>query len=290
MFVSTSRTGYKSQHVSMHTRQRTHANAHTHTFLVQTQTKQREREREKRERKRREREREERERERALMALTCRWAATRCASALRKTRARADKNTLKLWVRGSRGLPRREQLVTRARPIIMMTNAVQNPSELVCIVDEANQVVGSATRREMRAENLIHRCSYCLIFDDDGKLFVQKRVDFKETYPSFYDPAPGGVVGHGESYEVNCQREIEEEMGVVGVKLEHHFDFFFKDSCSRVWGRLFSCKYNGPFKLQETEVESAEFMDIEEVKKLLEKNIVCPDSALAIKRFYKLEE
>lgn len=28
-----------------------------------------------------------------------------------------------------------------------------------------------------------------------GELYVQKRVAFKETYASHYDPAPGGVVG-----------------------------------------------------------------------------------------------
>ena len=28
-----------------------------------------------------------------------------------------------------------------------------------------------------------------------GYLYVQKRVAFKETFPSHYDPAPGGVVG-----------------------------------------------------------------------------------------------
>ncbi len=36
-------------------------------------------------------------------------------------------------------------------------NAVQNPAELVCIVDEQNRVTGSATRAEMRAQNLTHR-------------------------------------------------------------------------------------------------------------------------------------
>ena len=37
------------------------------------------------------------------------------------------------------------------------SNAVQNPAELVCVVDEHNRVTGSATRAEMRARNLIHR-------------------------------------------------------------------------------------------------------------------------------------
>ena len=166
-------------------------------------------------------------------------------------------------------------------------NAVQNPKELVCVVDESNRVLGSATRSQMRAENLVHRCSYVMIFNKEEELFVQKRVSFKETYPSLFDPAPGGVVGFDESYEENALREIEEEMGVKGdVKLKKHFDFLFEDKFSRVWGRLFSTTYNGPFVLQEEEVESAQFMKVEAVKQLIEDNKVCPDSALAIKKFF----
>jgi len=43
------------------------------------------------------------------------------------------------------------------------TNAVQKPEELVQIVDEQNQAVGKATRAEMRAKNLIHRCSFTIV-------------------------------------------------------------------------------------------------------------------------------
>ncbi len=42
-------------------------------------------------------------------------------------------------------------------------NAVQKPNELVQIVDEDNNEVGKATRAEMRAGNLIHRCSYAIV-------------------------------------------------------------------------------------------------------------------------------
>jgi isopentenyl-diphosphate delta-isomerase len=170
-------------------------------------------------------------------------------------------------------------------------NAVQNPKELVWVVDESNTVLGSATRSEMREKNLIHRCSYVMILNDNkGKeLFVQKRVDFKETYPSLYDPAPGGVVGCDESYEENALREIEEEMGISGVELKRHFDFLFEDEFSRVWGRLFSCTYRGPFTLQEEEVESAQFLKVETVKQLIKDNKVCPDSALALTKFFASE-
>lgn len=57
-------------------------------------------------------------------------------------------------------------------------------------------------------------------------------------------------MGANESYEENAKREIEEEMGVVGVSLKFILDFLYEDKHSRVWGRLFSCIYDGPFQLQ----------------------------------------
>ena len=118
---------------------------------------------------------------------------------------------------------------------------------------------------------------------------MQKRVSFKETYPSFYDPAPGGVVGKqqrccacvasisqaqaamlscsyigaDESYEQSAEREIEEEMGVKQVKLNSCFDFYHADETSKLWGRLFACTYDGDFKLDPEEVESGEFMSVQ---------------------------
>lgn len=68
--------------------------------------------------------------------------------------------------------------------------------------------------------------------------------------------------GAGESYEENAAREIEEEMGVTGVDLKKEFDFFYSDEVSRLWGRLFSCQYEGNFTLDPEEVESGQFMSI----------------------------
>ena len=45
-------------------------------------------------------------------------------------------------------------------------------NELVMIVDENNNKVGSATRAEMRAEKLWHRASYVYIRDKQGSFLV----------------------------------------------------------------------------------------------------------------------
>jgi len=165
--------------------------------------------------------------------------------------------------------------------------AVQKPDERVTIVDLENKVVGVRSRREMRAENLPYRASFVVVRSPDGKVFVQKRVAWKETFPGYYDPCPGGVVGE-ETYEENAVNELEEEMGIRGVELKAHFDFWFEDEGNRIWGRCFSCTYGGEVTLQESEVESGEWMEPRDVVALMERGPVCPDSAVALKRY--LEE
>lgn len=177
-----------------------------------------------------------------------------------------------------------------------MSSAVQKPTELVgvCTRDSAT-VVSTATRGEVRAQNLPHRCSYCLIVDaKEERVLVQKRVAWKETYPSHWDPTPGGVMGPDETFEDNAVRELEEEMGIaIGSKLapkalEPLFDFWFEDDRVRNWGRLMKVHYEGDIsdlKLQAEEVETVKWMTREELQQLLETGPVSPDAAVALKQW-----
>lgn len=69
--------------------------------------------------------------------------------------------------------------------------------------------------------------------------------------------------GADESYEQSAEREIDEEMGVKQVKLNPCFDFYHADEISRLWGRLFTCTYDGDFRLDPEEVESGKFMSVQ---------------------------
>ena len=99
--------------------------------------------------------------------------------------------------------------------------------ESAVIADEHNQVVGAATRREVRAKKLIHRSTYILVFNSANQLFLHKRSASKDIYPGCCDPAVGGVVLAGESYDEGARRELEEELGITGVRLNTLFDFYF---------------------------------------------------------------
>ena len=157
--------------------------------------------------------------------------------------------------------------------------------EIVAIVDEKNNVVGSAPRREMRAKALPHRATYVLVFNSRGELYVQKRTMTKDVFPGYYDPAAGGVVLAGEEYAEGAIREVEEEMGVQGVSLTPLFQFYHQDERNRVWGAAFSCVYDGEVVLQEEEVESGTFMPLTDILQMAETKPFTPDGLYVLKRY-----
>ena len=158
--------------------------------------------------------------------------------------------------------------------------------EMVVIVDRENNITGSATRRQMRAERLPHRCSYILAFNPGGQLYVQKRTMIKDIYPGYWDPAAGGVMQTGESYEESAAREVGEELGVRGVELRPLFDLWFEDERSAVWGRAFTCVYDGPLALQAEEVDFVEMMTPDDVlRRAAAGETFTPDGLMVLERY-----
>ena len=157
--------------------------------------------------------------------------------------------------------------------------------EIVAIVDENNRVVGAAPRWKMRAEMLAHRATYILVFDTGGRLFLQKRTATKDIYPGYYDVAAGGVVLEGETYDESARRELAEELGIRGVEIKPHFDFFHSDDRSRVWGRVYSCRYAGAIVLQPEEIESGAFCDVAQVLEISTREPFTPDGLVVLKRY-----
>ena len=153
-----------------------------------------------------------------------------------------------------------------------------NPAEeLVEIVDRDNTSLGAVTRAIMRQQNLIHRASYVLVFNRTGELFIQKRTMTKDIYPGYWDLAAGGVVLAGESYMESALRELQEELGLTGVRLRHLFDQYFEDTRNRVWGRIYSCTSEGPFTLQAEEVAYGRFIALADIHALHQSEPVTPD-------------
>ena len=163
--------------------------------------------------------------------------------------------------------------------------------EVVCAVNEANVVVGKCKRAVMRKYNIPHRATYIIVHDAKGRVYVQKRSAQKDYCPSMLDASPGGVVQADESYEVNAQREMEEEMGIRVAKypLSFHGTFYYADGRAKCWGGLFSCAIDispDDLALQEEEVESVQLMSCSEI--IASASKFMPDGMFAFRKFLEL--
>ncbi len=129
-------------------------------------------------------------------------------------------------------------------------------TEIFDIVNERDEVIGSAPRREVHALGLLHRAVHVLVFNARGELFLQKRSILKDRQPGVWDSSSSGHVDSGEDYDACAVREVGEELGVtLSQPPERLFKF---DACAATdqefcW--VYRAHHEGPFTLPPEEIE-----------------------------------
>ncbi|MEQ7919823.1 NUDIX hydrolase [Xanthomonas sp. WHRI 1810A] len=158
-------------------------------------------------------------------------------------------------------------------------------AEHIAWVDRNDELLGALPRVDLRERGLIGRGTFILLFNSAGELCVHRRTLSKATYPGYWDVAAGGMVQADETYAESAARELEEELGVGGVTLTSHEQFFFDQPDNRLWCAVFSAVWDGPLKLQPEEVLEARFMPVADVMREALEKPYCPDSLAALKRY-----
>ena len=80
------------------------------------------------------------------------------------------------------------------------------------MVDEAGNVVGSATRAECHGGGgLLHPVVHLHLFNSRGELYLQRRPVWKDIQPGRWDTAVGGHVDYGETVDDALRREFRSE-------------------------------------------------------------------------------
>jgi isopentenyldiphosphate isomerase len=150
--------------------------------------------------------------------------------------------------------------------------------ELVDIVDDHDVVVGTATRAEMRAGRLRHRCVAVLVRHPDGRVLAHRRSPDKDVWPGRWDLAVGGVVGRGESYETAAARELAEEVGIHGVTPRYVRHVVYDDDDVSEQARLYEVTWDGPLHFADGEVVEARWLTASELRALIAQEPFCPDT------------
>jgi isopentenyldiphosphate isomerase len=138
--------------------------------------------------------------------------------------------------------------------------------EFFDVVNERDEVVGRATRREVHSRGLWHRAVHILAYNRAGEVFLQKRSLAKDMAPGLWDSSCSGHVEAGEDYDQSAVRELEEELG---VRLSSAPPRWFQvEACAETaweFAWIYRLRHSGPFLLDPAEIESGEWLAPAEV-------------------------
>ena len=151
-------------------------------------------------------------------------------------------------------------------------------NEIIGIYDENDNYVGKDTRKNMRKNNLIHRCTDIAVLNPKGEILVQTRALTKEYCPGYLDAVVGGVVGDGEDVNLCAEREVGEEIGIdvknIKEKLKYITKHFVQEDICRVWTYCYLLKLNEEeiknIKFRDNEITSIEWIQKNKLLKMFE--------------------
>jgi isopentenyldiphosphate isomerase len=145
---------------------------------------------------------------------------------------------------------------------------IRKSEEWFDVVNERDEVVRRATRREVHATGLWHRAVHIMVFDTAKRVFLQKRSMLKDLSPGLWDSSCSGHLDAGEDYDQAAIRELGEEIGVRLKADEVPARWFRVDACEPtgwefVW--VYRLAYEGVITLDPLEIQYGEWVAPAEV-------------------------
>lgn len=152
----------------------------------------------------------------------------------------------------------------------MLRQHVDPTEEWFDVVNERDEVIRRALRRDVHANNWWHRAVHVLVFDAAGRVFLQCRSMQKDLSPGKWDSSCSGHLAAGEDYDTAAVRELAEEIGVQPATAPVRW--FRIEACEPttwefVW--VYRLAYEGALTINPAEIQYGEWIAPEEVSRRL---------------------
>ncbi len=148
----------------------------------------------------------------------------------------------------------------------------QRGDELFDVVNEHDEIIGQATRREVHARGLLHRAVHVMVYDRTGRILLQKRSLAKDSAPGRWASSCSGHVDAGEDYLTAAVRELGEEIG-LHIAGPHLLTQVLRVApCAETeqeFVRVYRLQSEGPFVFNKAEIDDGRWFFPAELEKEL---------------------
>lgn len=160
----------------------------------------------------------------------------------------------------------------------------------IIFVDGNDAEIGSGSLKEALDRGVVRRVSRVILVNDKDEILLQRRGDVV-SYPGLWNDSASGHVDVGETYLEAAYREMKEEMGVEGVRLQEVGKFYGEEKEGEITRKAFNELYKGEFSgtpvIDTDEVSDFKWISKDKLKRWIDEkpHDFTPGSVAAI-RFY----
>ncbi len=163
--------------------------------------------------------------------------------------------------------------------------------EIFELVDHEGMVIGTAPRGECHNNpSLLHRAVHILVWNSEGKLFLQHRSADKDIQPDKWDTSVGGHFAVGETPEMAAKREMEEELGIKDADLKFLYRYLWQTDRESELVYTFATIYDGNIKIDPNELDEAKLWSQAEIENHIGAGIFTPNFEAEWEKINKLED
>ncbi|MBI2548264.1 NUDIX domain-containing protein [Candidatus Woesearchaeota archaeon] len=138
----------------------------------------------------------------------------------------------------------------------------------VDIIDKNEKVLRVVSTDVAHAQHLLHRAVGIVLVNSKHEVLLQLRKATKYQYPLYWCDSVAGHVDAGEMPDHAAVREMQEELGVQ-VPLEFVGKIIINEPEEHELLSVYFGRTDGPFVLQEEEMEEATFFPVAFLKQCL---------------------
>lgn len=170
------------------------------------------------------------------------------------------------------------QLETNIKTMTENINSLPaDAEEMLPLVDNNGKIIGKALRSECHKDKkLVHPVVHVHVYNNEGKIFLQKRSINKKIQPGKWDTSVGGHIAYGESVETALKREAWEEAGIENGFFEKITQYVWQSEIETELVYVYKCCYRNPKIIAVAEIDEAKFWTLSEIDAAMGKNIFTP--------------
>jgi isopentenyl-diphosphate delta-isomerase len=144
----------------------------------------------------------------------------------------------------------------------------------VILVNEKDEVTGTAGKMEAHQTGLLHRAFSIFVFNSQGEMLLQQRAIDKYHSGGLWTNACCSHPNPGEQIQEAAQKRLKEEMGFV-IPITKSFEFVYKANFENglteyEFDHVFVGEYDGPVNYNKEEVMNFSYKSMNDIKTSLQ--------------------